>query len=1711
MKKAYALIIIFCSVFGSNISAQLYGNEWIRSGQSYYKLKITREGIYRVDSLYLRNAGIPQSWVTNTIKLQLFHNGVEQYIYIRDGNQDGILNQNDFIEFYADRNDGSFDSQLYIDLNGNPDPNLQPNPHYSLFNDTAIYFLTLTTGLANGLRVTEINNDTLNFSQTAEPYFTREVFMENTQQYNTGTIDLSSGTDMDYIEAEGWVDAFISWSVTSSANSTVNKTVSTQNIYNAVGSPDATYKTVVVGANNNRKNLLIDITGSNVNLVSNDFYGYAKKEYSGTIQLVDLGATTTNFRYKLIVPPWPDDTQTGYAAFSYLELRYPHTFDFNGENVSSYKLFVPDAASFPKSHLHFTNFNFNGNHIFYDLTNHRRLTGVQQGNQMDIHVPNAGGEKLCYLTGIGNILSPAGIAPVSSMFAGTLPTQFTNFSSGTIASDSAFIIISGPSLWNSALSYQAYRNLRFNTLLVDINELYDQFAYGIRKHPLAIKNFARYMLNVWTAPPLNKAAPAYIFMIGKGYSPVDMRVDASLHNSCIVPSMGYPSSDNLLTSGNGFPGTHHFRPSIAIGRLAAQNAAQVDVYLHKVQEYEGAQNIIPPPPWMKEILHFGGGDDIWLQNQIRSYLDNYETIAEGCNFGGHVTSYYKNSSNVIQQNQSDTLQQQIDNGVCLMTFFGHAAASVGFDIATDLPSNYGNHGKYPLIIANSCFAGDIFTPSVSVSEQFVLEPEKGAIAFLASVGLGSIAHLYMYTVNFYRAFSDTLYGGSFGNCIQYAVGEIDSTYDQAIKRVCLEMTLHGDPALRMPGWNKADLEIQQPDIFFSPDPVTTQLDSFSVHVLVHNRGLGVCETDSFNVNIKRTFPNGTDTTYIIRNAGCLYSDTVTVNIPMDFSRSAGLNTFDVYVDSLSINEVPEFIEVTNNRASAPLFIISSEIYPIYPFKYAIYPYSTVTLKASTANAFAGTRTYVFEIDTTDLFNTPNPQVHKQGFVTSSGGVVSWADNLPVLQDSMVYFWRVALDSVLTDPVNYRWNESSFIYIPAKTGWSQAHFFQFKNDRYETIDYDRQNRRFDYGPVSRLLTCNTGWPYNANYLIDNVLQDEGTCNSLSAKINIAVIDTLTLDPWTTDTCVFGYHGQLNWNDCNGNSTCLGHPQPYKYFQYDLTDNNQVNSLINLLNNGVPNGYYILAFTFNTYPLSLIPAWPQLQSAFDSLGSSMILTIPDNRAFIFFVKKGSPSTVIETAAVNNLDTISINAPLITKWYKGNIISEVIGPAVQWNSLHWKQNPIESPTTRDSIHLQVYGVLNTGVDTLLIDRITTGAYDTTLSFISTAQYPRLRLKAVTRDDSLRTPPQLKRWQIYYSEAPEAAINPNRHFQFHSNPITEGDSISFSVAIENIGTLPMDSMGVDYYMYDNNRNYYNLKSYKGDSLRLGQYIIADMKYPVPFGWAGANSLWVEANPFNATHQTEQYHFNNYGVINLKVDRDLTNPILDVTFDGVHILDGDVVSAKPHIMVRLNDENKFLALNDTSAFTFFLKTPTSASLPLYFVNAASQTDNMRFTPAILPKNSCRIEWDPNFTEDGIYELIIQGRDRSLNYSGAVQYKITFEVINRSTITNVLNYPNPFSTSTRFVFTLTGSVIPDYFKIQILTISGKVVREITREELGNIHVGRNITDYAWNGKDEFGDQLANGVYLYRVITRINGSEIEKRETDADSFFKQGWGKMYLMR
>ncbi|MEM9053260.1 MAG: hypothetical protein AAGC47_14500, partial [Bacteroidota bacterium] len=200
----------------------------------------------------------------------------------------------------------------------------------------------------------------------------------------------------------------------------------------------------------------------------------------------------------------------------------------------------------------------------------------------------------------------------------------------------------------------------------------------------------------------------------------------------------------------------------------------------------------------------------------------------------------------------------------------------------------------------------------------------------------------------------------------------------------------------------------------------------------------------------------------------------------------------------------------------------------------------------------------------------------------------------------------------------------------------------------------------------------------------------------------------------------------------------------------------------------------------------------------------------------------------------------------------------------------------------------------------------------------------------------------------------------------------------------------------------------------------------------------------------------------------------------------------------------------DTSLFKVFLALPDGNLEPVFFTNPMGE-EVMQFIPAENQQNRARIFYRPNLPSNGEYKLLVQASDKSGNSSGNIDYQIEFEVIKESTITEVLNYPNPFTTSTQFIFTLTGERVPDQFKIQIMTITGKVVREIMLDEFGPIRIGRNRSMYRWDGRDEYGDRLANGTYLYRVIARIDGEDIMLKDGGASQFFEQGFGKMVMFR
>ncbi|MDD3878195.1 MAG: C25 family cysteine peptidase [Bacteroidales bacterium] len=1657
------IVTVFLFSLSVQVFAQPYGNEWINYNQSYFKIKVFKEGIYRINYATLQNAGVPIGNI-DPRSFQLFNNGIEQHIYVQNENT-GTFSSSDYIEFYATRNDGALDAQLY-NVSGT-----HANPYYSLFNDTAVYFFTWTSSINNNRLLPE--ND-VNFGiYTPLPYFYNVVHQNYTSTYFNGETTIHGSTDAEYIVGEGWFDA--AFGKGSNLPSNTTKTIPTPQIF--TNGPNAQINFVVVGASSPPHHLKVSFADILIDTIYQR-YKVLNFNYSLLPQFLQGGNLQFNFSYS-------DDISSNADrnTIAYVRVKYPQNFNLN--NSTSYKLLVPQGPQ-TKALLNITNFNIAASDtaLLYDLTNKKRIKVVRNGNTFQALVPNTGSEKLCYLSSTGQINYVSQVTPVNTNVSNF--AKFNNF--GTPPNNmSDYLIITEKSLMNEVENYKDYRNSSgYNVLLADIDELYDQFSYGIRKHPLSIRNYVKYLFNTFPSPP------EYLFIIGKSLTGNIFRNDINNYKNTLVPTFGVPASDNLFS--NRILDTL-YQPAIATGRLAAKTPEHVSLYLNKVIEYENTQQLAQnnPPDWMKNVLHFGGGGNIAEQNQFAGYLNQYRNVIEDTLFGGYVRTFLKTSTAPIEINQSDSLKTIINNGVSMMTFFGHASGT-GFDQSIDNPSEYNNIGKYPFLFANSCFAGDIFTTDQSSSEAFVLIPSKGVIGYLASTAPTATTALHIYARELYDNIGIYNYGNAVGKAIKetIATAQLNSIGNPFIKEVCLVSVLHGDPAIKVNYFSKPDFEITQPSVYFNPYNITSEQDSFAVNIIVKNKARAV--SGNYIVEIKRSYPDGiTFDTYYLQAPANKFKDTLTIYMPVLPTKSIGINKLSIRLDLY--NQYDEITKL-NNVIEKEFLITSSDIIPVYPAKYAVVPMSTVTLKASTGNPFASQTNFIFQIDTTDLFDSP---FLKSGNVTHSGGVVSWTPPF-TFSDSTVYFWRVAIDNGQNN-----WRESSFQYIQNKTGWGQAHYFQFKDNNYQYVKYNRPDLNYAFVNSVNVLSVQTSvyqsgsLPWDENWFkINGSVMDIWSCLwDWGNGLKFAVFNPISGEPWMS------YNVVANVGPYN-NVHCKAYSVPaFDFYTHTNSWRQRVKNFID----SVPVGYHILAYNHNNHNAQSFDT--TLYQAFESFGSANIRNLQDNTPYIIFGKKGNAiGFANEVIGGSYTSVINLTDSITTIWNIGHIKSELIGPASKWKSIHWRYNSVE-PGLADSVRLCVIGVKIDGQQDTLFSGISSDSLDiyNLSTFIDPLTYPYLYLVAFMRDDSFHTPAQMTRWHVLYDGVPETALNPSLHFTFHKDTLKEGENLKFSCAIQNIGDFDMDSLLVAYWVMDKDRNIHPVTYPRQAPHPVGHILIDTVSFSTE-GLAGLNSFWIEVNP--NFDQIEQYRFNNIGYMPFFVENDKINPLLDVTFDGVHILDGDIVSADPEISIMLRDENKFLPVDDTSAFRVYLKKPGILE-PVRIYFETQGVEQMRFFPATLPENVSYIEYKPGQLPDGIYQLIVQGKDASNNLSGSVEHKISFKVINKPTITEVLNWPNPFTTATHFVFTLTGSEIPTYLKIQIMTITGHVVREIDISELGPIHVGRNITQFVWDGTDTYGDRLANGVYLYRVIAKINDTFIEKNVTSASKYFNQEFGKMYLMR
>lgn len=1689
MKKILFIILLFIA---ASAFAQPYSNSWIDYSKTYYKFKVGKTGLYRISQSTLNSIGLGN---TPAEQFQLWRNGIEVPLYTTIPT--GPFGSSDYIEFWGIMNDGTNDTKLYIN------PDYQLSNYYSLETDTAAFFLTVNPA-GNSLRFTNTPNNISGNSLPAEPYFmnTRSVFFKNNLSMGLGLPLGEYVYSSSYDIGEGWTSNDVGVGYPLYYN------FDTLNRY--IGGPPTSFYFAAAGDALNTRNIRVKFSNTIVDDEPMSNFTYLKRNITN---IPDSYFPNASYLYVSFEPI--SSVSTDRLVVSMASLKYASTFNFN--NQPNYYFELPATAV--GNYLVISNFNYGGNKpVLLDLTSNLRYTGditTNPGNVLFALPPSS------ITTRKFQLISedPSNVNTINTL----TQRNFVNY--GVASNQGNYLIISNPVLYNNGSGvnnvdlYRAYRSSAaggsFNAKIYDIDQLIDQFAFGIKIHPAAVKDFIQYATNTFNPKP------QYVFLIGKGITYSDYTLNQTspyADKLDLIPTFGNPASDVLLSSPYGIT-----VPNIPIGRLSAVSGNEVGNYLQKIIEYEQAQastvQTLDNKLWMKNVIHVTGGSDSSETSLFNFYMSQYANIIKDTLYGANVNSFAKTSNSAVQLLSGQLIEQLFNTGTSVLSYFGHSSANIlAFNLSD--PTVYSNQGKYPMFLVSGCTAGNnyiydttrITQNNLSISENFVLAKERGSIGFFASTHLGVPPYLYSYDINLYNQIGVSNYGNTIGNDLKNVIsilGGSNPSLDYLTRCNMEEMNLNGDPAIKINPHSKPDYVIEDPYVVVNPSFISIAQSSFILTAKAFNIGEAI--NDSINFQVKRTYPSGvSEIIYQKRIPGIRYADSIQITIPIIPTRDKGDNKITVTIDAN--NEVSELSE-TNNSITRDVYIYEDEATPAYPYNFAIINVPNQKLYASTADPLSIAKDYVIEIDTTQLFNS-SLMVSKT--INQAGGVIQFDPGFNYT-DSTVYYWRVALKPTSGLPSDYHWNYASFIYIAnSLPGFNQSQYYQHLYSDTQNIHLDSASRQWQYASVNNVLESRNGvFPSAASVATDfegnvnGAAYVESVCGISGIIFN--VLDPISLKPWQN---VLGGTTGLYGSDPICGSSRLAN------FQFNILDPNKRKAAFYFLRDSIPNNYIVIArnisgtdSTTNTYASQWAADTTMLgsgNSMYDELKSQGFVLIDSfyrPRSFIFMYQKNNPAFVPNFVFSNGIyDKIDLTHNFLNPDSVGYITSPILGPALQWKQMHWRGSSLE-PNSPDNPTVQVIGIDSSGNSTTLFN-VNKSTQDLDISSVNAKQYPYMQLKMRNIDSVKLTPYQLSYWRINYNPAPEGALAPNIFF-LSKDTLTQGEILHFGIAFKNISLTAFDSMKVKLAVIDNSNVTHLISLPRQKPLVSGDTIA--LRYDIDTKpYSGANTLLVYFNPNN--DQPEQYLFNNFLYLPFFVKANNVNPLLDVTFDGVHILNRDIVSAKPHITIKLQSQNNYIPLTDTSLIKVQLQFP-DGSIHTYNFN----NDTLRFTPAnpASGNNTATVDFTPSLAgDDADYVLIVSGKDANGNTAGQLSYQVDFRVFNKAMISNMLNYPNPFTTSTAFVFTITGTVVPQNIRIQILTITGKIIREITSQELGPLHVGRNITDYKWDGSDIFGQKVANGVYLYRVLTNLNGKSLDKftdSGDNTDQYFTKGYGKMYFMR
>jgi len=246
------------------------------------------------------------------------------------------------------------------------------------------------------------------------------------------------------------------------------------------------------------------------------------------------------------------------------------------------------------------------------------------------------------------------------------------------------------------------------------------------------------------------------------------------------------------------------------------------------------------------------------------------------------------------------------------------------------------------------------------------------------------------------------------------------------------------------------------------------------------------------------------------------------------------------------------------------------------------------------------------------------------------------------------------------------------------------------------------------------------------------------------------------------------------------------------------------------------------------------------------------------------------------------------------------------------------------------------------------------------------------------------------------------------------------------------------------------------------------DIRIPVDYGKI---SFYSKKNQ-PLENQSGYSNVIKIGGINENAPQDNISPKVKLYMNDETFVSGGITNSSPFLLALLEDEN---GINTASGIGHDIVAILDGDVSNpYILNDYYQTKLDDYTNGNL-------RFPLRDLTPGMHTLSFTAWDV---YNNPVTSEIQFIVVGDEslTLTHVLNYPNPFSTYTQFWFSHNRPYEPLDVQVQVMTITGKVVWTKNQVITTEGFLSRDIT---WDGKDDFGDRIGKGVYIYKLTVRSN--------------------------